>query len=151
MNKISTTILETLGYAIQSCALCGFIYLLWFDKQLEITDFLFFLYILCYGVIYRELHLEDKRTEKVKHYDHWVLKLVGILAIVLSLWFAFSSAFGYGISDDLSKYILTTLVLGVYFIVMGILRQSLYCTSQYLSEFEAVSPIGRLFWLFNHL
>ena len=102
-------------------------------------------------MIYRELHLEDKRTEKVKHYDHWVLKLVGILAIVLSLWFAFSSAFGYGISDDLSKYILTTLVLGVYFIVMGILRQSLYCTSQYLSEFEAVSPIGRLFWLFNHL
>ena len=151
MNKISTTILETLGYAIQSCALCGFIYLLWFNKQSYIIDLLCLLYFFCYGLICWELHLEGERTEKVKHYDHWVLKLVGILAIVLSLWFAFSSAFGYGISDDLSKYILTTLVLGVYFIVMGILRQSLYCTSQYLSEFEAVSPIGRLFWLFNHL
>ncbi len=151
MNKITTTILETLGYAIQSCALCGFIYLFWFDKHSDFTGFLFFLYIFCYGLIYRELHLEDKRAEQVKHYDHWVLKLVGILAIVLSLWFAFSSAFGYGISDNSSKYILITLVLGVYFIVMGILRQSSYCTSQYLSEFEAVSPVGRLYWLFNHL
>ena len=151
MNKISTTILETLGYAIQSCALCGFIYLLWFDKQLEITDFLFFLYILCYGVIYRELHLEDKRTEKVKHYDHWVLKLVGILAIVLSLWFAFSSAFGYGISDNSSKYILITLVLGVYFIAVGFLRKSMCHSLLYLSEFQASSPVGRIFWLLNHL
>ena len=151
MNKFTTTILETLGYAIQSCALCGFIYLFWFDKHSDFTGFLFFLYIFCYGLIYRELHLEDKRAEQVKHYDHWVLKLVGILAIVLSLWFAFSSAFGYGISDNSSKYILITLVLGVYFIVMGILRQSSYCTSQYLSEFEAVSPVGRLYWLFNHL
>lgn len=151
MNKISTTILETLGYAIQSCALCGFIYLLWFNKQSEIIDLLFLLYFYCYVLICWELHLEGKRTEKVKHYDHWVLKLVGILAIILSLWFAFSSAFGYGISDNSSKYILITLVLGVYFIAVGFLRKSMCHSLLYLSEFQAASPVGRIFWLLNHL
>ena len=151
MNKISTTILETLGYAIQSCALCGFIYLLWFNKQSYIIDLLCLLYFFCYGLICWELHLEGERTEKVKHYDHWVLKLVGIVAIVLSLWFAFSSAFGYGISDNSSKYILITLVLGVYFIAVGFLRKSMCHSLLYLSEFQAASPVGRIFWLLNHL
>ena len=126
MNKIATSILETIGYILKTGGICCLIFS-FSDK--EFLPSLFaggIMLAIGHALIKWELHIESKRDKQVKHYDYVILIAFGALAILSSLTTGFGSASGYGHSSMHTAELLNQLAFSICLIAFGFNRKSMY-------------------------
>ena len=126
MNKIATSILETLGYILKTGGICCLIFS-FSDK--EFLPSLFaggIMLAIGHALIKWELHIESKRDIQVKHYDYVILIAFGALAILSTLTTGFGSASGYGNSSMHTAELLNQLAFSICLIAFGFNRKSMY-------------------------
>lgn len=130
MNKITTSILETVGYFLMTAGINGLMipFSGHYDPEMLLISFevsiVFF--AIGYALIKWELRIESKRAEQVKHYDYAVLITLGVLCILGALLNVAGSAGGYGNSAIRSDNIINQFGMSICLLAFGFNRKSMY-------------------------